>query len=253
MIFNKKMSEDLFSKKNWNPNKIITKYIEKQFTYIENKESHILEISQISDFNNNMFSFVSEKIQWEYLTKHILTKNDKYDFVYMRHSLEKNQDPRLVLEYLKEYCSMGYIETPSPLVEFSRRIQDEKFQYRGHVLSLYIIWVDPKTNILNVLPKYPLIEHLIVDDKTENNIRDILQQYPHYWNTYFIWNKQNPIKYKIYEHGINFDIKNDYHNLIKKAIEESVQSANIFLSHINKNINIFKDTIDDIISESTEA
>jgi len=69
--------------------------------------------------------------------------------------------------------------------------------------------------------------------------------------SYYAWSPEKPLRYVIYEQGLNFDVRKDYPELLKQAIEETVQSTNDFLNHININKNIFKDN--DSISSAPEA
>ena len=52
-------------------------------------------------------------------------------------------------------CKTGYIETPSPLIEFSTNVDSGDSPYKGYIHHRYFVWSDIKTNTLYFLPKYP--------------------------------------------------------------------------------------------------
>jgi hypothetical protein len=240
------MSEELYNYEHWKPNSDIVKYLEKCVP--ETKDAFILEMT--SNPTEKVFSCSNRHISWYNIPKDL--DNDTYEFVYMRHTLEKLQNPQDFLEFLRMYSTRGYIETTSPLVEMMKRIQNVELKHRGHLLNRYIIWTDPDTNILHILPKYSLFEYISVSEEFENNMRNMLQKHPHYWNNYYYWDSTNPIEYILYQHNVNFDLEKDYDNLITKAIQDSINFSNKFLSHINDNKDIFKD-IYDTLSKSVEA
>jgi len=229
------MSEELFDIKNWLPNSQIIQYLEKNVP--ESKEFEILEMTD--SHIQKIFPLSTRQINWFNIPKDIY--EDSYLFTFIRHSLEKMQNPHEFLDCLRKKSLKGYIETSSPIVEILRRIQNVNLKHRGHLLNRYIIWTESDTNILHILPKYSFIEHILISENFENEMRILLKKYPHYWNTYYTWDIERPIQYIIYQHGVNFFLERDYHTLIIKAIQESIKSSNKFLSHINNNDNIFKD------------
>ncbi|NBP59222.1 hypothetical protein EBU71_22245, partial [bacterium] len=177
----------------------------------------------------------------------VFNRFSSMDFIYMLNTLEKLQNPQLFLERIRALIPQGYIQTSSPIVECLYR---EK-SCRGNILNRWIIWVDPETNCLHLLPKYGVFEHITLAQDFEKSMNELIATYPHYSFTYYAWSPEKPLQYIVYEQGLNFDVRKDYPELLKQAIEESVQSTNYFLNHINTNKSIFKDN--DPIPSAPEA
>lgn len=216
----------------WLPIYSLVSYVQNRLT--ETKEN-ILEIT--SSFPKQIFEPSTRSINWitceEQLQNNFSNYYDRTDFVYLRHSLEKMENPRNVLNLLNRISKQGYIETTSPLVEALRGVHHSSAIYRGHALNKFIIWAS-QDNILYILPKYPILEHVKIKEELETKIRSILNTMPHYWNCYYEWSETNPLKYVYYQHGVNFNIEHDYSRLLEIAIEESVKSINYYLMKVNQ-------------------
>jgi hypothetical protein len=168
------------------------------------------------------------------------------DYAFIRHGLEKVQSPQDFLEYLQRHVSKGFIETASPFVEVTRGVF-RGAPYRGHLHNRYISWVS-KDNTLHMLPKSCLLEHLNFDEQFEKDICESLSENPFYWNSYYRWDESQPLKWVVYQQGVNLDIETDYTTLIKQSMQEHIQSTNDFLMYINNNASLYKD-IDESKSE----
>lgn len=161
------------------------------------------------------------------ITKDKLPFNDdEFDFVYCRHVLEDINDPQFVIKELIRVSKVIYIETPSPLAEVTRHVDGASPHYRGYIHHRSLIWVH--NNSIKILPKYPIIEYINVDNcykKLEN---------PYYWNTYFIWNKANGNpNVNILQYDIDYNIHTNYEQMIKQSIIECKQSIKMHMKNIN--------------------
>lgn len=222
---------------------MIIKYLE-----AESKVStgNILEMTNQPE--KKLFPKSTRSLIW-YNTESIIAEKsnaeETLDFTYVYRVLENVQNPQNLLEFLKRTSTCGYIEAASPLAECVKVEGD----FRGHILSRYIIWVSDD-HTLNLLPKYSFYSTISVQEEFEKNLTDMLKTYPHYMNTYYQWDPEHPIKYVLYEHGVNFNLFKDYSRLLEVAIEQSVKSSNGFLSRINEFTNVNK-VVDDSVSKST--
>lgn len=145
-------------------------------------------------------------------------KDKEFDFVYCRHVIEDMYNPFLLLNEINRVSNAGYFETPSPLIEMSRYIDDGHPQYRGYIHHRYIVYVDD-TNNLTLISKYPFVEYFdfsIDDSKNRNYIDD-----KYLWNTYYLWEKE--IKYKYLQLDIDYNIRTDYADLVIKAINDGIK------------------------------
>jgi hypothetical protein len=235
------------------PTQIVINYLVDQLP--ESKEQqNILEITDIADSATlesesrqriRIFPRSTRALLWSHIP--VISRIPQMDFVYMLNTLEKLQNPHLLLERLKVASPRGYIQASSPIQEC---LYHEK-PCRGNGLNRWIIWVERETNCLHILPKYSVFEYITLSSDFEKSMKEMVSIYPHYLFTYYSWSPDNPLQYIMYEQGLNFDARKDYPELLKQAIEESVQSTNDFLNHINTNKNIFKDN--DPISSAPEA
>lgn len=191
------------------------------------------------------------------VSTHILDINEKYDtcrtaikfdlnfekfgdivfnFVYCRHTLEDLQNPQNAFKEFVKVSPKGYIETPSPLIEFSRGVDTDldwvnSSSYRGYKHHRYIVWSDVDTNTLYFLPKYPIIEYCQVDDDTNKLLNYIANNYPLYWNNYYYWdvdNKETEPKICVLD-NISFQ---DYNKYLTEAINKSIKYTNHFMENI---------------------
>lgn len=152
-------------------------------------------------------------------------EDNYFDFLYARHVLEDVQNPDFAMSDFIRSSKNGYIETPSPLVELTKGV--ESYQYNGYNHHRYIVWSDILTNTIYFLPKMPIYEYIYFSEELKRKLYYILNNYPLYWNNYFIFQETKP-KIVIYNHGINYTIKEST-NLIVKAIIESINNTNYFI------------------------
>jgi len=192
------------------------------------------------DINSNLLDQIKNKDNFLCLD----IDKDKYpfeenyfDFGYSRHTFEDIQNPEFAFQQFTKVCSSGFIETPSPLIECLHNVDgnilcDSKL-YRGYIHHRYIIWTD-KDNVLHFLPKYPIIEQFDLSIEDENNLINFVDGNELYWNNYYIWSKKDNKmpKYKIYKHGLNFDIGKDYFKLLRDAINSSFESTNLLKNNL---------------------
>lgn len=150
-------------------------------------------------------------------------KNKEFDFVYCRHVIEDLWNPINAIKEITRIAKRGYIETPSPLCEMTRGIDaGNNISWRGYVHHRYIVWND--SNVLNILPKFPIIEHAKFPN--ENAMEQVLEN-PFHWCTFFYF--EDNINYKLHEMGreqnfVFYD--NSYFKIIYNAINAGIKNSN---------------------------
>ena len=163
--------------------------------------------------------------------------NKEFDFIYSRHTLEDIQNPNFAMNEIIRCCKSGYIETPSPLIEITKGVcghyGNEK--YAGYLHHRYIIWSDIEKCEIYFLPKYSnIIDNFLIINNEENHY-NLINNFPIYWNNYFIWKDKKP-KIIMYKNGINFQLNNEnYLNLITIAVETSIKNTNYFIENYLSN------------------
>lgn len=223
----------------WKPNdKIISKLLNHCEIY---KFNNILEIGPgvtpfpksnyfIDTFDKNENNYFKIDIDYEKFP----FSNNNFDFIYCRHVLEDIQNPMNAFNEIMRVCKTGYIETPSPLIEFSNNVDGGNPNYKGYIHHRYFVWSNIENNTLYFLPKYPIIEHYQIDDTIKKKINKIANEYPVYWNNYYMWDENKTSSIFIYRNGVNFTIQTDYLNLINEAITKSFEYTNYIINKINK-------------------
>lgn len=228
----------------WKPNQSIIKIVEN--ICLTNKYQKNLEIgpgivpfSLATEFigcNENITSYIDidiDKDKFPFI-------NETFDFIYCRHVLEDIQNPDFALkEIFRVSKGGGYIETPSPLIEITKGVDANKFtnSYCGYIHHRYIVWSSIEKNEIYFLPKYScILDHMLdISDKVKNYLYNLINNYPVYWNNYFIFDMNKKANVIMYKNGVNFNIKNsgmveEYILLVNKAINESIQNTNYFIS-----------------------
>jgi hypothetical protein len=165
--------------------------------------------------------------------------NKFFDFCYCRHTLEDIQNPDFSFQEMVRCSRRGYIETPSPLIEVLKRVDaltmngDPNLNYCGYIHHRYIVWTNRKTNTIYFLPKYPIVEFVKFTDSFMKRITYIANKYPVYWNNYYVWDDQiNKPNVFVYKNGVNFEILNDYSNILYEAIMCSIENTHYFINSI---------------------
>ena len=196
----------------WAPIKEVTDYVN---SLCDNYKD-VLEIGPgtVPFKSANRFIGYNEKV--DYLKVDIDTtifpfEESEFDFIYCRHVLEDIQNPDFAAKEIFRTGKHGYIETPSPMAEITRGVESN---YCGYIHHRYIIW--SYLNTIYFLPKYPLVEYINNNEKLVN----LLNSNPFYWNNYCFWNKETKII--VYKNGVNMEIREDYVNLINRALNESI-------------------------------
>jgi hypothetical protein len=152
-----------------------------------------------------------------------------FHFAYCRHTFEDIQNPLFAFNELVRVAPRGYIETPSPLIECTRNVDaisiDNSIPYFGYIHHRYIVWTELETNTLFFLPKYGILEHNSVGVNTREMIR-IADNFPVYWNNYYVWDAERPPKAFVYRNGVNFNIGNEYFRILQRAMTCSFNNTN---------------------------
>ena len=227
----------------WEPNKSVIKIIENMC--LSNNYVKILEVgpgfvpfSLATDFigcNENIKNYIDidiDKDKFPY-------EDNTFDFIYCRHVLEDIQNPDFALKEIFRISSgCGYIETPSPLIEITKNVDGmpNSSLYSGYIHHRYIVWSNIEKNEIYFLPKYSCIldNILSINDNSKSYMYSLINNYPIYWNNYFIYNASNKPKVIMYKNGVNFNIKNttmieEYLYLIGRAVNESIENTNYFI------------------------
>ncbi len=150
----------------------------------------------------------------------LLPFEDKsFDFVYCRHVLEDLHNPEFIFKEIRRVSKAGYIETPSPFTEVTNGINVNDLgggcKFKGYIHHRYFVW-NNNDGIIKFLPKFPVVEYLIVNDYT-----NILSENPFYWNQYFTWDEDDEIDYKMYYYDVDYNIYTEYNLMVSKALNEA--------------------------------
>ena len=155
--------------------------------------------------NYSVVDVSSEKLPYQ---------DNEFDFVYCRHVIEDLWNPINCLNEISRVGKAGYIETPSPVCEMSKDVDAGKnIPYRGYNHHRYFVWND--NGVLNILPKFPIIEYMKFD---ENQLQNLLQ-HPFNWCTFYSF--KDKINYKLNQMGREQDFvmfNDSYINLIKSGM-----------------------------------
>ncbi len=143
-----------------------------------------------------------------------------FDFVYCRHTLEDIFNPFYACREMSRVGKAGYIETPSPMAEMARGVDNNPAPgkgYRGYHHHRYIVWA--AEGMLHFVPKYPLIEFTTCDDVDLcNRLREGIAA----WNSYYLW--KDEVKFKRYEYPHDFSL-GEYGEILGRAINEGQKSC----------------------------
>ena len=238
-----KNSSDKIKNLYWYPNHVLIKKLEIHLFRLNIKDkivdvgcgnspfppsTHILDFCEINHYN---------KIKIKFDLNFDKFNDIVFNFVYSRHTLEDIQNPQNAFNELVKVSTKGYIETPSPLIEFSRGVDANlgwinSDSYKGYRHHRYIVWSDIDTNTLYFLPKYPIIEYCDLDDTTIKLINYIANNYPLYWNNYYYWDKDDEKTKPNICVLNNDDTFNNYKNYLIIAINKSIEYTKYFIDKI---------------------
>jgi predicted SAM-dependent methyltransferase len=240
-VINQNNQQDKVINRYWQPNQIVIQNIKE---YCETKgHKLVLEIGPGTIPFNLATHFIGKM---EKMTNYCDLDIDKetipyatnnFDFIYCRHVLEDIQNPDFALnEFLRVSKYGGYIETPSPLIEVTKNVDGSKISnlYCGYIHHRYIVWSSIEKNEIYFLPKYScILDHMLTFHNS--NTYDLINNYPIYWNNYFLFEKKPTII--MYKNGVNFNINGtsiesmvqEYIALIHRAVNESIQNTDYFI------------------------
>ena len=69
-----------------------------------------------------------------------------------------------------------------------------------------------------MLPKFPIIDNIIIKDYFSKTLSSYLENSPIYWNSYFIWDENSKyIKPKMYYYDVDYDINTEYDYILLTA------------------------------------
>jgi ubiquinone/menaquinone biosynthesis C-methylase UbiE len=240
-------SEKVLSVKNfyWGPNELVINMIEQ--LCVRNKHKRILEIGPgrvpfnlATDWigsNERITNYIDIDIDKEKIPY------DSVDFIFCRHVLEDIQNPDFALQEIIRVSKYGgYMETPSPLIEITKDVDAHKLSHRycGYIHHRYIVWSNIQKNEIYFLPKYScILDHMLdITDEIKMHLYDLINNYPVYWNNYFVFGAQKPTVI-MYKNGVNFNctaqgtMAEEYIQLVTRAINESIENTNYFIRTYN--------------------
>jgi len=230
----------------WQPNQIVIQNIQR---YCETKEHKlVLEIGPgvepfvlATDFigcNEKITNYCDIDIDKDTFPY----TNEKFDFIYCRHVLEDIQNPDFALnEIIRVTKYGGYIETPSPLIEVTKNVDSHisSNMYCGYIHHRYIVWSNIQKNEIYFLPKYScILDHMLhITEETNKHLYNLINNFPIYWNNYFVF--ETPPTVIMYKNGVNFNVNGtsiesmvqEYIALIHRAVNESIQNTNYFVTN----------------------
>ena len=149
-----------------------------------------------------------------------------FDFVYCRHVLEDLYDPFHVCDEMSRVAKAGYIEVPSPMSEMCRGIDGTGSpHWRGYHHHRYFVW--NHEGVLHFLTKYPMVEFIQLNDR---EVVRIMREHPLCWNSYLLWTGE--IKYKYFQHDIDFHVVRNYHEFVGRAVNQSLAETQRFASFL---------------------
>jgi SAM-dependent methyltransferase len=229
----------------WGPNSFIIKMIEQICT--TNKYEKVLEIGP----GTIQFKFATDFIGCNETIKNYIDididkqtfpfDNEQFDFIYCRHVLEDIQNPDFALQEIFRVTKFGgYIETPSPLIEITKDVDANSISnmYCGYIHHRYIVWANIEKNEIYFLPKYScILDHMLkITEETKSHLYNLINNYPVYWNNYFLYDSKNKPTVIMYKNGVNFNCKSNNYNmiyeyiqLVTRAINESIENTNYFI------------------------
>ena len=159
-------------------------------------------------------------------------KDKEFDFVYCRHVIEDLWNPVNCLKEISRIAKEGYIETPSALCEMSKDVDaGNNIPYRGYNHHRYIVWND--SNVLNILPKFPIIEYMNFKDE---ELQKLLNN-PFNWCTFYHF--KDKVDYKLLNMGREQDFvmfDDSYVNLINKGITKSIECSQEQMKKVKINV-----------------
>ena len=228
--------------RHWKPNSTVIKMIEKHCE--TNEYSKVLEIGPgivpfklASDFigcNEKITNYIEIDID----NTTFPHNDDSFDFIYCRHVLEDIQNPDFALNEMFRVSKFGgYIETPSPLIEATKNVDahPESNKYCGYIHHRYIVWSNMQKNEIYFLPKYScILDHFLnFEDGSKQHLYNLINDYPVYWNNYFLFDANKKPNIVMYKNGVNFGQKGnmveEYIHLAIRAINESIQNTDYFI------------------------
>jgi ubiquinone/menaquinone biosynthesis C-methylase UbiE len=238
-------SEKVLSIKNfyWGPNNLVINMIEQ--LCLHNKHKRILEIGPgkipftlATDFigsNETIKNYIDIDIDKD----KIPYDSSSFDFIFCRHVLEDIQNPDIALHEIFRVSRFGgYMETPSPLIEITKDVDAHELSHRycGYMHHRYIVWSNIQKNEIYFLPKYScILDHMLdITDETKMHLYDLINNYPVYWNNYFVFGVQKPTVI-MYKNGVHFNctsqgtMAEEYIQLVTRAINESIENTNYFI------------------------
>jgi hypothetical protein len=181
---------------------------------IHNKHKNILSIGESYKFPLSTVSLnFSNSSQNENSLKSLKKYSDKYfDFTYC-YNIFTNENPTKYCKEINRVSKEGVIETYSPLKSLILKKNNTE----------YITWTDYNTNTLCFIQldeKYNSDEmFMLVSNDIKNNSQI-------FYHNFYIWDLNNQLNIKIYNHNS----KEEYLNLLKQSSFKSICNTEILMN-----------------------
>lgn len=192
--------------------------------FVETREEVVKNIQSLPGFEDKTFYFVN--MNNETLPEEANVPQS-IDFGYCRHLLEDLYNPLHAFNVITTLCKNGYIETPSPLIEFCKGIQSHL--YRGYLHHYWFVWAEEEDNSLHFLPKFSWVEYVNLPGTLYEDIRKVCNLGGKYWNTYYSWSSTTKPKIVMHTSFGWTTMSDEYILLLVHAIKQSIKSTNSFV------------------------
>ena len=146
------------------------------------------------------------------------------DFLYCRHTVEDLHNPTLLLREINRVAKAGYIETPSPLAEMCRGVNQGLI--RGYPHHHWFAWCE--SGALTLMPKLTAVEIIDFLPQFDEQIKSLLDSTPLLWNTYHAW--RGDLRFDVRRNRFGFDVLGDLATALESAINRGMESAYAFSS-----------------------
>ncbi len=162
------------------------------------------------------------------LSKTVTSKADygAVGFNYVKQWLHLVVEPREALLKYMQQCEKGMIETPSPMVELMRGVDQKMVETRGYALSNWFVWTERADNSLHFLPKLPMIEALHFPE--EHQWMALLNKHPLLWSNCYAWDSQHARSIQVKFHDAAS--VETYRDCILRAVELSMMTTRVLFS-----------------------
>jgi hypothetical protein len=187
-------------------------------------------------------------------------EDNHFDFVYCNRVLQDLSNPEHAFGELTRVARNGYIESPSPLMSTLLWDEYQSIGFRGHPRHRFLVWTNLTTNVLHVMPKFPLMDQILPSLygswELEAVAKAVAEQVQSLGSDFYSWHdfadppymatdertnrtvlielsrRKQPIK--VIKHDIDYDFQSlaangGYPSEIRRGIRQSIENAVLYL------------------------